>query len=103
GWYARNWTLDLAVESAVPAKGGWTKGAVVTIANLDRMVMPVTVEVAFLGGAKQRLHLPAETWIQKTEAQINLDSTQPVLSVTIDPDHVVPDKNRNNNILNVAG
>ncbi len=103
GWYARNWTLDLAVESAVPAKGGWTKGAVVTIANLDRMVMPVTVEVAFLGGTKQRLHLPAETWIQKTEAQIPLDSTQPVLSVTIDPDHVVPDKNRSNNVLAVGG
>ncbi|MES2294206.1 MAG: M1 family metallopeptidase [Pseudomonadota bacterium] len=103
GWYARNWTLDLAVESAVPAKGGWTKGAVVTITNLDRMVMPVTVEVAFLGGTKQRLQLPAETWIQKTEAQIRLDSTQPVLSVTIDPDHVVPDKNRSNNVLTLGG
>jgi len=103
GWYARNWTLDLAVESAVPAKGGWTKGAIVTIANLDRMVMPVTVEVAFLGGAKQRLQLPAETWIQNTEAQIPLDSTQPVLSVTVDPDHVVPDKNRSNNVLTLGG
>ena len=31
-----NWTLDLAVKARCPAKGGWTKGAVVTIANLDR-------------------------------------------------------------------
>ena len=103
GWYARNWTLDLAVESAVPAKGGWTKGAVVTLANLDRLVMPVTLEVTFLGGTKQRLQLPAETWIQKTEAQIHLDSTQPIVSVTIDPDHVVPDKNRANNVLTLGG
>jgi hypothetical protein len=103
GWYMNNWTLDLAVESAVPAKGGWTNGAVMTIANLDRMVMPVTVEVTFLGGAKQRLQLPAETWLQKTEASIRLDSTQPVLSVAIDPDHVVPDKDRSNNVLNLAG
>ena len=103
GWYARNWSLDLAVESAVPAKGGWTKGAVVTIANLDRMVMPVTVEVVFLGGTKQRIQLPAETWLQKTEVLIPLDSTQPILSVTVDPDHVVPDKNRTNNVLNLAG
>jgi hypothetical protein len=103
GWYARNWTLDLAVESAVPAKGGWTKGAVVTLANLDRLVMPVTLEVTFLGGTKQRLQLPAETWIQKTEAQIHLDSTQPIVSVTVDPDHVVPDKNRANNVLTLGG
>ena len=91
------------MESAVPAKGGWTKGAVVTIANLDRMVMPVTLEVAFLGGTKQRIQLPAETWIQKTEAQIHLDSTQPIVSVTVDPDHVVPDKNRANNVLTLGG
>jgi Peptidase family M1 domain len=103
GWYMNNWTLDLAVESAVPAKEGWTKGAVVTIANLDRMVMPVTVEVVFLGGTKRRFQLPAETWIQKTEAQIRLDSTQPILSVTVDPDHVVPDKNRANNVLTLGG
>lgn len=49
GWYMHNWSLDLAVVSAVPAKGGWSKGAVVTIANLDRMVMPATVEIFFSG------------------------------------------------------
>jgi hypothetical protein len=102
GWYARNWTLDVAAKSAEPSKDGWSKGAVVTIANLDRLVMPVTVDVAFEGGEKRRIKLPAETWIQKTEAQIRLDSTKPVLSVTVDPDHVVPDKDRANNVLNLG-
>jgi aminopeptidase N len=102
GWYARNWTLDVAAKSAEPSKDGWSKGAIVTIANLDRLVMPVTVDVAFEGGEKRRIKLPAETWIQKTEAQIRLDSTKPVLSVTVDPDHVVPDKDRANNVLNLG-
>ena len=66
------------------------------------MVMPVTVDVAFEGGEKRRIKLPAETWIQKTEVQLRLDSTKPVLSVTVDPDHVVPDKDRANNVLDLG-
>ena len=103
GWYLNNWTLDMAVEKAEPAEGGWSKGAVVTVANLDRMVMPATLDVTFQGGAHQRVQLPAETWIQKTEAQIRLDSNEPVVSVTLDPDHVIPDKDRRNNVLRVTG
>ena len=103
GWYTNNWTLDMAVEKAEPAEGGWSKGAIITVANLDRMVMPAVLDVAFRSGAHQRVQLPAETWIQKTEAQIRLNSTEPVVSVTLDPDHVIPDKDRNNNVLNVAG
>jgi hypothetical protein len=103
GWYFNNWNLDLGVTSAVPAKEGWDKGAVVTIANLDRLVMPSTVEIAFAGGEKRRIALPAETWIQKTEVELQLDSTKPVVSVTVDPDHVVPDSNRANNVLKPGG
>ena len=103
GWYMNNWTLDLAVQGAVPAEGGWNKGAVVTVANLDRLVMPATIEVTFRSGAKRRIQLPAETWIQKKAAQIRLDSSEPIASVVIDPDHVIPDKDRSNNVLNLAG
>ena len=103
GWYMNNWTLDMAVEKAEPAEGGWSKGAVITVANLDRMVMPAVLDVVFKSGAHQRVQLPAETWIQKTEAQIRLNSNEPVVSVTLDPDHVIPDKDRRNNVLRVAG
>jgi hypothetical protein len=102
GWYLNNWSLDMAVEKAEPAEGGWSKGAVVTVANLDRMVMPVVLDVTFQSGTHQRLRLPAETWIQKSEAQVRLNSNEPVVSVTLDPDHVIPDKDRGNNILHVA-
>jgi hypothetical protein len=30
-----------------------------------------------------------------------VDSTQPIVAVTVDPDHVLPDKNRTNNVLTV--
>jgi hypothetical protein len=102
GWYFENWKLDLAVQSAVPAKGGWSKGAVVTIANLDRLVMPATVEIVFQGGERTRFHLPAEAWIKQKTVEIQLNSTRPIASVTVDPDHVIPDENRANNVLRVV-
>jgi hypothetical protein len=43
--------------------------------------------------------LPAETWILKSVATLYVDSTQPIIAVTIDPDHVIPDKDRTNNVL----
>jgi Peptidase family M1 domain len=103
GWYMNNWTLDLAVQSAAPAEGSWSKGAVVTIANLKRLVMPATVEIAFRGGTQTRIRLPAEAWIQKKTVEIHLKSTLPITSVTIDPDHVIPDNDRTNNVLKRHG
>ncbi len=102
GWYFHNWTLDLAVESAHPVAGDWYKGAVVTIANLDRLVLPADVKIDFQDGSSERIRLPAETWIQQKRIDLALESTKPIVRVTIDPDHVLPDKDRGNNVLTVT-
>ncbi len=91
GWYMNNWTLDLAVQDVRFANGE----AQITIANLGRLAMPSTVEVTFLDGAKTRIELPVETWIQKSVYTIHL-AGQPI-AIVIDPDHVLPDNDRNNN------
>jgi hypothetical protein len=56
------------------------------------------VEVTFADGSRQRVLLPAESWIKKRHLEVRLDSTQPVTGVVIDPDHVLPDHNRSNNV-----
>jgi len=98
GWYFNNWTLDLAVTGAVPAEGGWQNGALIGIVNLDPLVMPAVIEVGFQDGSSSRIPLPVETWIKTADANIRIDSTQPVVSVTIDPDHRLPDRDRANNV-----
>ncbi len=103
GWYFNNWTLDLAVEGAHPVAGDWRHGAVITVANLDRLVMPAVVKVDFKDGSSERIRLPAETWIQQKRVDMRLDSTQPVTEVTVDPDHVLPDKDRSNNVWKPQG
>jgi hypothetical protein len=92
GWYFNNWTLDLAVRD-VRYEGGH---ALVTIVNRGQLVMPADVDVTFQDGTKTRIHLPVETWIQKTSYTLRVGS-QPIASVVIDPDHALPDNERSNN------
>ena len=99
GWFFENWNADLAVERVEYTGGDPTKGATVTIANLDKLVMPATVEITFADGSKSRIRLEAESWIQQRQIALPIDSTQPIAAVSVDPDRVIPDKDRGNNVL----
>jgi hypothetical protein len=99
GWYFNNWSLDLAVKGVAYEDGNPAKGALLTFQNLDRLVLPASARVDFKDGTSRRIQLPAETWILKSVATLRLDSTQPIVAVTVDPEHVIPDKDRTNNVL----
>ena len=92
-WFYHNWSLDLAVQTVVITGAD----AAVTIANLDRMAMPATLELVWRDGTKQRVALPVETWLQSGVHVLHFPATQPLVAVTIDPDKVLPDENRGNN------
>ena len=98
-WFFENWNLDLAVEGVSYVDGDPAKGAQVTVSNLDRMVMPSVLEVRYGDGTTERIALPVETWMQKGRVTLRLPGHGPIASATIDPDHVLPDKDRANNIF----
>ena len=99
-WFQHNWQLDLAVSSVSYPNNDSSKGADITIENLQKMAMPCTVEILFENGNKQILQLPVETWLQSAVHQIHLQTTQPVQSIIIDPENKLPDSNRKNNKWN---
>jgi hypothetical protein len=101
GWYEYNWKLDLAVQNVAPVDGDWRKGALVTVANLDKLVMPSTLEVVYTDGSKQDVRVPVETWMQHRSYAIRVDGGKAVKSATIDPQHVIPDVDRSNNTFTV--
>ena len=68
-----------------------------TISNHGQLVLPTPVEVTFTDGTKQRVTLPVETWLTKGTLTWTLDNKTPISSVTVDPDHKLPDDNRANN------
>jgi hypothetical protein len=103
GWYEHNWKLDLAVTDIAYVDKDFHKGAVVTVANLDKLVLPATLRVTYVDGSVANVRVPVETWQQHASFAVTVPGEKKVASATIDPDHVLPDGNRDNNTFKPAG
>jgi hypothetical protein len=99
GWYMHNWTLDLAVDSAKYVNDDPKQGLTVTVSNRRPLVLPATLQVTYADGSKDRIRIPAEAWLSKSTATCVFREAKPAASVTIDPDHVLPDDDRTNNTV----
>jgi hypothetical protein len=94
GWFYHNWALDLAVDGVSYVDGDPAKGARIAVSNRGQLVLPATARVTFADGSTRDVAMPAETWIQSGSHVFTLDSRQPVASVVIDPDHLLPERDR---------
>ena len=101
GWFYNNYKLDLALVDARYVDKNPKNGIQVTVANKDEMAMPFTIEAKLKDGTKYRMKLPVETWLQDKVITFTISTTSEVESVTIDPEHAIPDYNRDNNTLKV--
>jgi hypothetical protein len=97
GWYMHNWTLDLAVDGATYSDGEQANGLDVKVTNRRPLILPATLEVVWADGTKDRIRVPAEAWLNKTTAQFHFSGGRKAATVTVDPDHVLPDDDRGNN------
>jgi hypothetical protein len=98
GWFINNWRLDVAVRDVKYVDNNAAKGAVITLDNLEKMAMPVILEVKLKGGKTERINLPVEIWERNTTWTFRYPSTTEIESVTYDPDKVLPDYNETNNV-----
>ncbi|MGB8634553.1 MAG: M1 family metallopeptidase [Rhodanobacteraceae bacterium] len=99
GWYRHNWQFDIAIKGVKRVDGDDGKGVRVTVANLDRLVLPATLQVTWSDGSHSRVRVPVATWLQHHEFDVIVPGSKRVTSVTLDPDHVLPDRDRSNNAL----
>ncbi|HEX7048781.1 MAG TPA: M1 family metallopeptidase [Longimicrobiales bacterium] len=99
GWFENNWTFDQAVTGIAYVDGDPRNGAVVTVANLGKLVLPATLEVTYVDGATTRVRVPVATWMQHHSFDIVVPGTQRIRTATLDPDHVLPDDDRGNNMF----
>jgi hypothetical protein len=97
GWFLNTWKLDQAVKSVEYVKGDSSQGSMITIENLDKLVMPATVEVREADGTVGRVNLPVEIWQKGSTWKFFYHSRGKITSVTIDPDKHLPDVNEENN------
>lgn len=98
GWFVNNWRLDVAVREVSYVDNDPSKGAVIILDNLEKMAMPVILEVKTKSGKTDRIKLPAEIWERNVSWRFKYPSTEEIESVTYDPDNVLPDFNPSNNV-----
>ncbi|MBL4675419.1 MAG: M1 family metallopeptidase [Mucilaginibacter sp.] len=98
GWFVNNWRLDVGVRDVKYVDNDPSKGALITLDNLDKMAFPTTLEVKTASGKVQRLKLPVEIWERNTSFVAKFPSTEEIIQVTVDPDKTSPDYNSDNNV-----
>lgn len=96
-WVFNTWKLDIAVSSVEYKEDKASKGALITIENLEKMPMPVTVKVKESNGKQHTVELPVEIWQRGAFWTFSVPSTTEIKEVIIDPDNKLPDFNRDNN------
>lgn len=98
GYFYETWRLDQGIQGVRYVGGAAEKGALITIENLEKLAMPVTVEVKETNGKTSRLSLPVEIWQRGGTWTFAYPSTSTIRTVTLDPDEKLPDVNVKNNV-----
>lgn len=98
GWFLNNWRLDVSVRGITYVDNDPKNGALITIDNLEKMAMPVTLEIKTITGKTSRVNLPVEIWERNNSWTFKYPSTEQLQSVTYDPDNVMPDFDPDNNV-----
>ena len=105
GWFwkemfIKNYKLDQAITGVKYVKNDSSKGALVTIENLDRMAMPIYLQYETVSGKTGMVKIPVEVWQNGNKWIEKLNTTENLKTVTIDPEHIFPDINFDNNTWN---
>jgi hypothetical protein len=96
-WFFTTWKLDQSVKAVNYVQNDATKGSLITIENLEEMAMPVTLAIKEENGKTGIVKLPAEIWQRGPVWTFAYKSTSKIATVVIDPDHLLPDINPENN------
>ncbi|MEP7231352.1 MAG: M1 family metallopeptidase [Ginsengibacter sp.] len=97
GMFLENYKLDQAITGVEYVNNDSSKGALIRIVNLDRMAMPVYLSYETKSGKTGFLKIPVEVWQNGSSWVVKLNTTENLKSVTIDPEHIFPDINVDNN------
>lgn len=97
-WFVNNWSLDQGISKIKYLKNDPKLGALIYIENLEKMAMPVVLEIKTKSGGISRVQLPVEIWQRNTSWSFKHASTEELTTITLDPDHALPDTNTTNNV-----
>ena len=101
-WVLNDWKLDQSVKDVKYVKNKPENGADITLENLEKMPMPVTVLIKEANGKEHTINLPVEVWQRGAQWTFGVPTTSEIKEVILDPEKKLPDWNRENNKLKKA-
>ncbi len=96
-WFTNNWQLDQGIKSVKYPKNDANNGAIITIENLEKMAMPIVLDITTKSGTTTRVNLPVEIWQRNSSWTFKTQTTEDIKSIVLDPENVFPDSNSDNN------
>ena len=95
GWFVENYKFDVAINDVTVNTS--TNATVVTLENLDKLALPISIEYELVNGTKGIINLPVEIWNNTNTFKIKLPTTETVKKISIDPQRTLPDMDFSNN------
>ncbi|MCX2576225.1 M1 family metallopeptidase [Pedobacter sandarakinus] len=97
-WFLNSWKMDQGIGNVEPVKqDGNLVGYTIRVNNLEKMPMPIILQVETKSGKKEMVKIPVDVWMKNTTWLVRFPTTEEVVSVTLDPNKVLPDSNPDNN------
>ena len=93
-WFLKNHKLDQTIVSVSKEN---EKSYLVTISNAEEMAMPVLVKYETVSGNSYDIKLPVEIWNNTQVFSFKINVNEPLKSVSLDADKIMPDVNFDNN------
>ncbi|SMC67872.1 M1 family metallopeptidase [Pedobacter nyackensis] len=102
GWFVENWKMDQAIASVDEVKkNGAVEGYNIVVANQEKMPMPIILEVKTKSGKTDLIKISVDVWMRNKKWTVYYPANEEVISVVLDPKHVLPDMNAENNTWRV--
>lgn len=99
-WFFTTWKLDQAITNVTYIDNDPAKGALITIENKGKMILPVILKIQQSNGDTKTIQLPVEIWQRGGVWVYKYASSTKVEKVVLDPEKVLPDVDRSNNEWN---
>lgn len=93
-WFYGTGQYDVALSEANASDDTFS----FTLTNKQDVILPQTMELRFSDGTNERIQIPAEVFQMGNTFSQSISTKKKVVKAVLDPDHVTPEINRNNDM-----
>ncbi len=104
GWFMNSWKVDQSVTEVKPVmKDGSLSGYTIKVNNLEKMPMPIILQIKLKSGKTEIVKVPVDVWMKNTSWLVRYSTTEEITAVVLDPEKLLPDGNSENNKWSAEG